>query len=51
MSLVDKGAGIACGTRVWAGAHIMRGTEVGQDRNIGEHCLIENGVRLGNHVP
>ena len=37
-------------TRIWAFAHVMAGTEVGADCNIGEHAFIETGARVGNNV-
>lgn len=41
---------IGAGTRVWAFAHVMAGAEVGGECNIGEHCFIESGARIGNRV-
>ena len=41
---------IGRGTRVWAFAHVMAGASVGSDCNIGDHCFIESGSRLGNRV-
>jgi UDP-2-acetamido-3-amino-2,3-dideoxy-glucuronate N-acetyltransferase len=37
-------------TRIWAFAHVMRGSIVGSDCNIGEHCFIESGASIGNRV-
>jgi UDP-2-acetamido-3-amino-2,3-dideoxy-glucuronate N-acetyltransferase len=37
-------------TRVWAFTHILEGAEIGADCNIGGHCYIEAGVRVGNRV-
>lgn len=39
---------IGGGTRVWAGAHILRGAKIGRDCNIGENVFIENHVSIGD---
>ena len=49
-SLVDEGAVVGAGSRVWAFAHILPGAVVGQDCNICDHTFIEGRVRLGNRV-
>ncbi len=49
-SLVERGASIGVGTRVWAFAHILPGAVVGEDCNICDHTFIENAVRIGNRV-
>ena len=49
-ALVDKGANVGSGTRVWAFAHILKGAVVGEDCNICDHTFIEGKVRLGNRV-
>ena len=49
-ALVDPGAQIGAGTRVWAFAHILPGARVGADCNICDHVFIENDVVLGDRV-
>jgi acetyltransferase-like isoleucine patch superfamily enzyme len=49
-ALIDEGAEIGAGTRIWAFAHILPGAVVGQDCNICDHTFIEGKVRLGNRV-
>ncbi len=49
-AVVDEGAKIGDGTRVWHWCHIMKGVEIGENCNIGEHAFIETGVVLGNNV-
>ncbi|MEE8142309.1 MAG: acyltransferase [Planctomycetota bacterium] len=49
-ALVEEGARIGEGTRVWAFAHVMSGAEVGRHCNLGNHSFIESGARLGDHV-
>ncbi len=38
------------GTRVWAFSHVMQGASIGQECNIGEHCFVETGAKVGNRV-
>ena len=38
------------GTRIWAFCHILAGTTIGRDCNIGDHCYVESGVVIGDEV-
>ena len=49
-AIVDDGAVIGKGTRIWHWSHIMAGALVGEACNIGEHAFIEGGVVIGNRV-
>src|ERR1700722_276299 len=49
-ALVDEGAKIGSGTRVWAFAHIVKGAVVGENCNICDHTFIEGKVCLGDRV-
>ena len=49
-ALVDPGAIIGKGTRVWAFAHVVRGASVGEACNLCDHVFIEGKVVLGNRV-
>lgn len=49
-AIVDDGAIIGEGTRIWHWCHIMGGTHIGTNCNIGESVFIETGVYLGNNV-
>lgn len=49
-ALVEPGARIGDGTRVWAFAHILGGATIGADCNICDHVFVENKVRIGNRV-
>ena len=49
-SLVDRGASVGAGTRVWAFAHLMKGAQVGCDCNICDHAFIEGGSLIGDRV-
>jgi acyl-[acyl carrier protein]--UDP-N-acetylglucosamine O-acyltransferase len=46
-ALIESGASVGFGTRVWAFAHIVKGAVVGRDCNICNHTFIEGGVKLG----
>src|SRR5579864_6957795 len=48
--LIDEGAKVGAGTRVWAFAHVVKGAVVGEDCNICDHTFIEGKVRLGDRV-
>jgi UDP-2-acetamido-3-amino-2,3-dideoxy-glucuronate N-acetyltransferase len=41
---------IGRGTRIWAFAHVMKGAQVGEDCNLGDHVFVESKVRIGNKV-
>lgn len=49
-SLVEEGAIVGMGTRVWAYAHICTGARVGMNCNICDHTFIEKGVIVGDRV-
>ena len=49
-ALVEPGAVVGAGTRVWAFAHILPGAVVGRDCNICDHVFIEGNVRVGDRV-
>ncbi|KAI9000127.1 trimeric LpxA-like protein [Hyaloraphidium curvatum] len=48
-AIVDPGAKVGAGTRVWANAHIQRGAIVGDNCNIGEGAFIESGAIVGDN--
>ena len=41
---------VGAGTRVWAFAHVMAGSTVGEECNICDHAFIESGARIGDRV-
>lgn len=49
-ALVEPGARIGAGTRVWAFVHILPGAVIGQDCNVCDHVFIENDVVIGDRV-
>jgi UDP-2-acetamido-3-amino-2,3-dideoxy-glucuronate N-acetyltransferase len=48
--IVDDGAQVGRGTRVWAFAHILPGAVVGDDCNICDGVFVEGDVRVGDRV-
>jgi serine acetyltransferase len=49
-ALVEPGATIGSGTRVWAFVHILPGAVIGNDCNLCDHVYIENDVVIGSRV-
>lgn len=49
-ALVEPGAVIGSGTRVWAWAHVLSGAIIGNECNICDHTYIEAHVRIGHRV-
>lgn len=49
-AIVEEGAVLGAGTRVWAFAHILPGAHIGNDCNICDNTFIENDVSLGDRV-
>jgi acetyltransferase-like isoleucine patch superfamily enzyme len=49
-ALVEPGATIGTGTRVWAFVHVVPGAVIGDDCNLCDHTFVENDVTIGNRV-
>jgi len=49
-AVIDEGAEIGAGTRVWHFSHLMAGCKLGENCNIGQNVVIMPGVVLGNNV-
>jgi acetyltransferase-like isoleucine patch superfamily enzyme len=41
---------IGNGTRIWAFSHVMKEVSIGENCNVGEHCFLETGARVGSNV-
>ena len=48
-AVVDDGATIGSGTRIWHFSHICAGAQIGQDVTIGQNVFIADGAVIGNH--
>lgn len=49
-AIVEPGAVIGEGTRIWAFAHVLGGARIGECCNICDHVFIENDVIIGDRV-
>jgi acetyltransferase-like isoleucine patch superfamily enzyme len=49
-ALVEPGATLGAGTRVWAFVHVLPGAVIGADCNLCDHVYIENDVVIGDRV-
>ena len=49
-SVIDDGAVIGNGTRVWHYCHIMPGSKIGSNCIIGQNVFIDRNVQIGNEV-
>ncbi len=49
-AIVDEGASIGGGTKIWHFSHIMPGAVIGANCNVGQNVFIANGVVLGDQV-
>ena len=49
-ALVDEGATIGAGSRVWHWVHISSGAVIGEHCSFGQNVFVGNCVRIGNNV-
>ena len=49
-AVIDEGATIGEGTRIWHFSHLMPGCAIGANCNIGQNVVVSPGVKLGNNV-
>ena len=49
-SVIDSGAKIGNGTKIWHFSHVMSTAVVGERCNIGQNVYIDNRVKIGNGV-
>ncbi|MCL4641628.1 MULTISPECIES: acyltransferase [Olivibacter] len=49
-AIVDEGAEIGAGTKIWHFSHIMSGCKIGERCNIGQNVVVSPGVTLGKNV-
>ena len=49
-SIVDEGAKIGSGTRIWHWVHICKGAEIGDNCSLGQNVFVGNQVIIGNNV-
>jgi len=49
-SIVDEGALVGQGTKIWHFCHIMPKTQIGENCNIGQNVFVASEVFIGNNV-
>ncbi|MGD9977581.1 MAG: DapH/DapD/GlmU-related protein [Bacteroidales bacterium] len=49
-AIIDEGANIGKGTKIWHFSHIMTGSIIGENCNIGQNVVISPDVILGKNV-
>lgn len=49
-AIIDPGARIGGGTRVWHWVHVCAGAEIGQRCSLGQNVFVGNRVSIGNDV-
>ncbi len=49
-AVVDEGAEIGSGTKIWHFSHLMSGARIGENCIIGQNVFIGAGTRLGNNI-
>jgi UDP-2-acetamido-3-amino-2,3-dideoxy-glucuronate N-acetyltransferase len=49
-SIVEEGAEVGNGTKIWHFCHLMPGARVGENCHIGQNVFIDNGSAIGNGV-
>lgn len=49
-AVIDSGARIGAGTKIWHFSHISSGAEIGEGCSFGQNVFVANGVRIGNGV-
>ena len=49
-AVIDSGAQIGLGTKIWHFCHVMPGAVIGKNCSLGQNVFVANGVKLGNNV-
>lgn len=49
-ALVDAGAQVGTGTRIWHWTHVCSGAVIGSDCSLGQNVFVGNQVEIGNNV-
>ena len=49
-AVIDEGAVIGKGTKIWHFSHVMPGSVMGEGCNLGQNVVVSPGVTLGNNV-
>lgn len=49
-AVIDEGAKIGVGTKIWHFSHIMPEAVIGKDCNLGQNVFVASRVKIGNNV-
>jgi UDP-2-acetamido-3-amino-2,3-dideoxy-glucuronate N-acetyltransferase len=49
-AIIDEGAQIGAGTRIWHWVHVASGAVIGERCSLGQNVFVANRVRIGNNV-
>ena len=49
-AVIDEGCSIGKGTKIWHFSHVMPGSVLGEDCNLGQNVVVSPGVVLGRNV-
>ncbi len=49
-AIVDPGASIGDGTKIWHFCHVMEGSVIGKNCTLGQNVFVASGVVMGNNV-
>lgn len=49
-AIVDEGAILGSGTKVWHFSHVCKGARIGKDCSLGQNVFVGNDVTIGNNV-
>ena len=49
-AVVDEGAQIGQGTKIWHFSHVMKGASIGERCVLGQNVNVDGGTRIGNNV-
>lgn len=48
-AIIDAGASIGAGSKIWHFCHLMPGCELGEDCSLGQNVFVADGVKLGRN--
>ena len=49
-SVIDSGAVVGKGTKIWHFSHVMSGAQIGERCSLGQNVFVANNVTIGNNV-
>jgi len=49
-AIIDTGAKIGAGTRIWHWVHVCSGPQIGEDCSLGQNVFVGNKVKIGDEV-